>query len=202
MSRSPDPLDELRAANPVTTPTPVNWSRIDAQLRVHRELDSATQSRHAHRRGGREGRPVVRRWAPVALGGLASGIGALVVSVMLSAGTSSPAYAVTEQSDGTITVTLSELVGVTGANQELAKLGVKATVTKVEPGCTATVATVPLPAGLGVKLAHPEPGGLTIHPTEIPPGDSLLLTAQQLGAGVGLSVGLYRGPAPSCVPTA
>src|ERR1700686_2632821 len=175
-----DTLDQLAAVNPVVD--------LPATVPVEEMLGMATAS-------DQMGEPRVRlrsyrRTKPLAAGLLAS-IGAAIAVVLLSAGTGSSAYAVSTHSDGTVTLTMTELVGISDANTALAKLGVRATVVKIEPGCTASVDKVPLPPELVAKIAYPEKQGLTIQPRLIPPGDSLLLTAQRVGEGVALSGGLY-----------
>src|SRR5215470_6379881 len=87
------------------------------------ELMTATSRRHQLRRGA---------W-------LAGGAGALAVGITASlaafGGTASEAYAVTPHSDGTVTVTISELSGVTGANATLRRLGLRVVLVPVKPGC-------------------------------------------------------------------
>jgi hypothetical protein len=201
MTRQLDPLGKLRAANPVTTTQPVDWGSITGYVGLRDERDeSHTETQHDSASSANITR---RKWrkAPLAIGGLGAGATALVLALTLGASTSSPAaYAVSEHSDGTITVTIDELLGINEANTALAKLGVKATVAKIEPGCPSNVETVAMPPGLGHKIAFPERQGVTIQPSYIPPEDSLLISAARVGDGIELSTGLYRGPSPSCVP--
>jgi hypothetical protein len=200
MTRRLDPLDKLRAANPLTTTQPVDWGPIMGYVGLLDERDEGhTETRHD---SSSSGNIIRRKWrkAPLALGGLGAGAAALVLALTLGASTSSPtAYAVSEHSDGTITVTIDELLGIGEANAALAKLGVKATVAKVEPGCPSDLDTVTMPPGLGHKIVSPERQSVTIQPSYIPPEDSLLISAERVGAGIELSTGLYRGPSPSCV---
>ncbi|HEV3095119.1 MAG TPA: hypothetical protein VGY30_11475 [Solirubrobacteraceae bacterium] len=124
-----------------------------------------------------------------------------VVAILSTTGTTpSVAYAVTQNPDGTITVTIGELTGVTGANAQLAKLGVRANVVPVQAGCTARSESLSgIPPSLSMNIAHVQGQGLAIRPDLIPSGDTLVLIAKQVGASVGLSYGLYRGAAPACV---
>lgn len=147
-----------------------------------------------------------------------------VGALALTANTTAPAYAVVVNRDGSVTLTIDELIGVRAANARLSELGVRARVAIVEPGCTARGVRVRFPprrnpnglpepwiAGMiRPEKSHPGFGGLgmVIRPAGIPRGDTLLLTARWLNSthagtpvhAVGLSFGLYRGPAPSCVP--
>jgi hypothetical protein len=150
---------------------------------------------------------------------------AIVVGALaLSANTTAPAYAVVVNRDGSVTLTIDQLIGVSAANARLAALGVPARAAIIEAGCTAKGVRVRFPprrnrnglpepwiAGMiRPEKSHPGFGGLgmVIRPAGIPRGDTLLLTARWLDSthagtslhAVGLNFGLYRGPAPSCVP--
>jgi hypothetical protein len=149
----------------------------------------------------------------------------LTVGVLaLTAKTTAPAYAVVVNRDGSVTLTIDELIGVSAANARLAALGVPARAAVIEAGCAVKGVRVRFPprasrnglpepwiAGMiRPEKSHPGFGGLgmVIRPAGIPRGDTLLLTARWLDSthagtpvrAVGLSFGLYRGPAPSCVP--
>ncbi len=161
-----------------------------------------------------------RRWASrgrfAAAGAVAIVVGAVAIMLSLSAGPSAPAaFAVTRQPDGSITLTLDEITGVSAANQELASLGVRARLAKVEPGCAATGELIP-PSSYGhrrqeemVETQRSDGPGLnglvwTIRPSAIPPGDTLLITAEVLAGApipvVASTTSLYRGAAPTCQP--
>ena len=108
-----------------------------------------------------------------------------------------------------MTLTLSEVLGVEPANEQLAKLGIPVVVAKIEPGCDERGETVRPSAPRFAEMIEPAkagPGlaGLTwiIHPSLIPPGDSMRLSVQldpvsQIPA-VGAGMALFRGPAPKC----
>lgn len=157
---------------------------------------------------------VLRHWRTPLLAGLALAGAAVAAILSLAASAPAPAYAVTQNADGSVTVTINELIGVNGVNEELAKLGVKAVVARREAGCTPTGDLVPLPPLPGTDPAqqavHAVKGsGISewvIQPGAIPPGDTLSLVAERYSEP-GLSVlafgaVLYRGPAPTCYPTA
>ncbi len=161
-----------------------------------------------------------RRWASrgrfAAAGALALAGAAVAVLLSVSAGPSAPAaFAITQQPDGAITLTLNEIVGVGAANQELATLGVRARLAEVEPGCTATGEIIP-PRSYSrqrqeemVETQRGDGPGLnglvwTIHPSAIPTGDTLLITAEVIAGTpvpvVSSTTSLYRGAAPTCQP--
>jgi hypothetical protein len=140
------------------------------------------------------------RRGPVAVGAVALAGVLTAVALTATTGTSpSVAYAVSQSSDGTVSVTLNELTGVSGANTQLAKLHVKVRVATVEAGCTAKGQIVPTPSAIVSNLVRPMRQGVTIQPNLIPAGDTLVISARQLGPAVGMSYGFYRSPAPSCV---
>ncbi len=151
------------------------------------------------------------RRAPLAAGGLILTGAIIAVTLTLTAGSGpQAAYAVSENADGSVTLTLDETIGVFAANAELARLGVRVRVRRVEPGCTAV--GVPDRAHraqvmrsvqmrkLANGFAHIE---WVINPSSIPPGDTLGLSAQRAEGGpipaATTSMELYRGPAPGCV---
>jgi hypothetical protein len=121
------------------------------------------------------------------------------------------AYAVTQNSDGTVTLTLDELLGVQPADEQLAKLGVPVVVRRVEAGCDEEGRTVNLNGGGAaipsmVETVKNGSGleGLTwvIHPAAIPAGDTLGITVQidpnSRIPAVGSGMALFEGQAPSC----
>ena len=155
-----------------------------------------------------------RSWrAPVAAGATAL-TGAIVAAALtFTASTSPPAYALVVNPNGSVTLTINELIGIDGANTQLARLGVRARVARLEPHCGARGHFIRVrlhPARLPVE---PEKlrnglGGLrmVIHPSTIPRGDTLLLTARLIDGthddtpfqAVGMTMGLYRGAPPAC----
>jgi hypothetical protein len=162
------------------------------------------------------GRRKPARRAPLAVGGLVL-VGALLAAVlMLTGGTSTiPAYAVALNHNGSVTLTLNEVLGVKGANEALERLGVRVRIARVEAGCTATAEAIHGPGEptseqlqTMVEPLRTGEGAWIIHPDKIPQGDTILITAQ-LGkpvifhgkavTGVGSSIGLYHGTPPTCI---
>jgi hypothetical protein len=154
--------------------------------------------------------PLRRRPLSLLAGTLTLAAVTAAVVVMLSAGSRpSEAYAVTQKADGTVTLTLDEAIGVRPANEDLARLGVRVVVAKVEAGCAETGRIVRSAAGSIFGMAEPARaghglGGLrwVIHPAAIPPGDTLRLVVQidphSRIPAVGEALGLFRGKAPKC----
>ncbi|HEY7933781.1 MAG TPA: hypothetical protein VID48_08150 [Solirubrobacteraceae bacterium] len=154
-------------------------------------------------------RPERRRRVSLTAGALAGVAGAIIAILLLTAGTSPPVYAVSENQDGTVTVTINDLVGISGANAQLKKLGVRAKIAKGEPGCITSAKPVRVAPDLSVAMTHPSKvgatTGITINPRLIPFGDTLRIVVRRIDThrgllGVGLNFGLFRGSAPSCAP--
>jgi hypothetical protein len=137
---------------------------------------------------------------------LAAGAVALTATVVagalvLTASTTPPAYAVVVNRDGSVTLTIDELIGVSAANARMAELD------RGRGGRSESwIAGMIRP-----EKSHPGFGGVgvVVRPAGIPPGETLLLTVRRddgrdaTGApapGVAMTMGLYRGAAPACVP--
>lgn len=168
-------------------------------------------------------------------GGGALALTAAVATLVLSASTTTPAYAVVVNRDGSVTLTLNELLGTRAANARLASLGIRVRIVAREAGCTAKAELAPLGTGalaqrterqhiesillaegaLLQQVARPQThntafDGLAvrIHPNVIPPGDTVVITARLIDSrngdrsshAIGMSAGLYRNPAPTCLP--
>lgn len=190
------------------------WSELVREHATELELASPAPT-HRQRR--------VRR-SSLAIGGLGLAGAITAATLALTAATSPPAFALTQNADSTVTLTINELVGVTGANEQLAKLGISAHVARIEAGCTATgqptdptgepLETTPLEQD-GILQSVPAEGiaSWRINPSAIPAGDtlSLLATQRELVVHGGPAPGsritaqsfgaaLYRGQAPACYP--
>src|ERR1700728_1670824 len=81
------------------------------------------------------------RWRLPMIAGASLGVaGASAAAVIvLSAASSSPAYAVTTHRDGTISLVIRRIDGITGANRRLAQLGIHVRAVQVEGQCRAAV---------------------------------------------------------------
>jgi hypothetical protein len=125
---------------------------------------------------------------------------ATAVLLALSATGGTPAYAVISNPDGTVTVTISEIAGIRGANAELARMHVRARAVPMTDDCAATVTPQPVDGSAAGQLRTSSPDGLTIVPNRIPAGATLMLVARETGSGtVAVGARLVRGAVPSCV---
>jgi hypothetical protein len=153
----------------------------------------------------RRSRPRVPMIAGTSLGIVGAGAAAVIV---LTAASSSPAFAVTRNPDGTVSVVIRRIEGIPGANLRLAQLGIRARAVRVAGACQ--VATPPALAQVTVATLvrgrHPVWVGTNgevnarIRPTQIPIGRTLVIPAVRNGALVRLVHGrAVRGAVPACL---
>jgi hypothetical protein len=153
------------------------------QLRAH---DRASPLRRRHTR------------RPAVLSGAAAlaAAGLIAAAVLAFTGTTAapPAYAVTSNPDGSVTVTLNDISGVTALNAELARDGIAARAIPLTAGCPIHGFVNPMPSA-----TNPSTYTITIVPREIPPGYTAVLAAGQNASGrVELLQGALPGPLPAC----
>jgi len=121
-----------------------------------------------------------------------------------------PAYAVEDQSDGSVLVTVNDLSDPAGLQSALAAHHVRAAVLVIAPGappCTEPMSSVAAPGAIQGRPDHPNV--LAIRPDLLPPGTTAVLGLVRVGPGaagggdqfVTLST-VVRGPAPRCFPGA
>ena len=144
--------------------------------------------------------------AGTSLGVVGGGVAAVLI---LTAASSSPAFAVTRHADGTVSVVIRRIEGIAGANRRLTVLGIRARAVRVSGVCSAappralaqvTVATV---RGRAVNWVGVSPGTVAqrIHPEQIPAGRTLVIPAVPGGAAVRLVRGrVVSGQVPACLP--
>ena len=148
-------------------------------------------------------------------GGATALAGAATAAVLAigAASTAAPAFAATSNPNGTVTITLNDLTGVSGLNAELASMGVAIRAVPVVSGCTATAQVVgadgsPQPAGtLAVSPLpdNPRTGSpttldtITLAPPQTA-GQTEILAAST--SGIDLLGQTVQGQVPSCVAPA
>ncbi|HEX4010468.1 MAG TPA: hypothetical protein VHX62_10690 [Solirubrobacteraceae bacterium] len=145
------------------------WQEI---VRTHgRELAAVPSPVAGRERGGAH-----RRWArPRVLAGTSAGLVAaatVAVVLVLSATASSPAYAVSRNADGTVTVKLVRFSGIAAANHTLATMGVRAKIVQALVMAHSVVAARPCQGKRAGSVRT-----LTFVPASIPPRQVLLLAA-------------------------
>ncbi len=143
-----------------------------------------------------------------------AGIGT-AVALLLGAASSTPAFAVTQNSDGTVSVTIQRLSGIAGANQRLASLGIRARAVAVGAGCdsnwtvkqqviTGALSHKPAtPAQLRAFIAARVAARAKIDPDKIPAGRTVVIATWRAGKQVHLYASrAVAGPPPACLAPA
>ena len=134
---------------------------------------------------------------------------ATAIVLFLSAASTPAAFAVSGNSDGTVSVMLRRIAGIKGANARLQALGIRAKFVQVVSGCRAAVP----PAALA-QIKTPDQvlihaGRQTrIDPRKIPPGRTLMIVSwinarkvhvAKLGAAGNAAPDCIAGPAPQAL---
>jgi hypothetical protein len=126
---------------------------------------------------------------------------------VLAAGGGTPAYAVTANPDGTVTLAVHQESGIAGANARLRQLGDgRVVVVPVKAGCP-SLRSLPAPAeprsGHIPTQASSRDGSVTVKAEGIPAGDILVVGFKTTTQGSTVSTAggstLTSPPAPSCV---
>jgi hypothetical protein len=143
-----------------------------------------------------------RRVMLAAGGGLAV---AATITGTLVASSGTPAYAVTTNPDGTITLAVYQESGIAGINAKLRQLGDKqVVVVPVEPGCPRP-GSLPKPAVSGhghmISMAamRSSNGSVTVSAKGIPAGDIVVVGMETAGDTRLTASALTSPPAPSCL---
>ena len=141
---------------------------------------------------------------------LATGAGGVAVAAAagaLAAGGGTPAYAVTANRDGTITLAVYRPSGIAQANAKLHQLGDNVVVVPVRPGCP-SLSSLPAPAvsphgEISVQGARSANGSITVNAEGVPAGDIIVVgvetSTQGTVKGTEMAGRLTSPPAPSCV---
>jgi hypothetical protein len=129
-----------------------------------------------------------------------AGVGA-VLALVLGAASSTPAFAVTRNHDGTVSVKVFRVAGIAAANAKLAALGIRARIVPQTDGCVPLVeaarGTQTTSAGAGLQAAS----AVQFDSRGIPGGRTLVIAAQNAGGKVDINVvNAVRGAAPACMP--
>lgn len=173
--------ERLHARLSHVEPTPAFQARLD------REFATARVKRAASRK---------RRWALSASLPITSGAAAAIV--LFAASEPAPAFAVSHGTNGTVTITLHDITGVSGANAKLRNFGVNnVVVVPISAHCTTQIAMSYIGTG------SPADSPVTLTPGEIPTGTTVVLAAEQTSHGqIEEALGKVSGPAPTCVSPA
>lgn len=163
-------------------------SLLDELMNKHSATLTTMKRAESHRR--RTARPLAFAASGLAVAG--------AVSAIALTGTDSPAYAVTPNTDGTVTVSIEDVKAVDAANAELQRLGVRATAVAMTDDCSSYVE--PTDYFDGVEWDAPYTAGDSIViGRNIPQGYTILISvSSKPDRGLGYT-GPVKTPAPSCV---
>jgi hypothetical protein len=137
-----------------------------------------------------------------------AGVG-VVLALVLSAASSSPAFAVTRNPDGTVSVKVFRVAGIAAANAKLAALGIRARIVPQTAGCAASTVVArgtnatsgPAESVPFTTVAQGTNATSGFDPHGIPAGRTLVIAARRAGSGFDVKVvNAVRGAAPACVP--
>ncbi len=145
--------------------------------------------------GARPARRGLRRPA-ILTGGMLGTAGAATAAVLaFGAASTPPAFAVTDNADGSVTVTLNEISGITALNAELAADGIPAKAIPLTADCATRGFPNAMPSG-----TDPNTYTITIVPQDIPSGDTGIVAVSQNSSGqIQLAIGAWPSPGPSCL---
>jgi hypothetical protein len=130
-------------------------------------------------------RPDRRRLRPRLLAGTTAGLAGAgaAAALMLGAASTSPAFAVTRNHDGTVSVALRAASAIPAVNARLSQMGIPARLARVPSGCsraTPTPAMLHALAAARAVVRANHPGRLDLHarfdPRRIPAGKLLMIS--------------------------
>ena len=133
----------------------------------------------------------------------AGGVAVAAAAGALAAGGGTPAYAVTTNRDGTVTLAVYQASGIAQANAKLRQLGDNVVVVPVQPGCP-SINSLPAPAvsphgEISVQSAKSANGSITVNAQGVPAGDIIVVGVETSAQGAEMAGRLTSPPAPSCV---
>ncbi|MGH8328766.1 MAG: hypothetical protein ACRET2_18605 [Steroidobacteraceae bacterium] len=148
--------------------------------------------------------PRHRRSRPRLLAGSGLGLAGAggVAAILLAATPASPAFAVSRNHDGTVSISITRSSGVAGANAKLHQLGIRATVMAQAPSDCAPTLSHPTgtQSASAPSLDTPEIANShwTIDPRRIPADSTLALTPPPVPRGVQTGKSADSGQMWSC----
>jgi hypothetical protein len=134
---------------------------------------------------------------------LATGAGGLAVAgtvAGLVAGSGSPAYALTTNSDGTITLAVYQASGIAQVNARLHQLGDDVVVVPIKSGCPPLPPAAVSPKGklVSLKIGRSSSGSISVR-GHAPAGDIIVVGIETIPNGTGSVSQVSSPPAPTCI---
>jgi hypothetical protein len=143
---------------------------------------------------------VTRRRTLLAAGGALAAAAAIAGTLVAGGGT--PAYAVTKNPDGSVTVAVYQESGIAGANARLKQLGdSQVVVVPIVAGCPAPKAPAVSPKGHRISMggSASKDGSVTFTATGIPAGDIVVVGTEATGHSRFTEAVITSPPAPTCI---
>lgn len=145
-----------------------------------------------------------RRWRRptlVATPVVVAAVAAAVVLVTTAGPTTSKAYALTPDGNGSYTLTINDIAtAVPQLNAAFARLGIRAKAIPVTANCTPQKGTFTPPLPSPDTDAKPDES-ITLSNAHIPAGWTNYIAAEQTPTGIRLSLGSTPAPLPTCLST-
>lgn len=136
--------------------------------------------------------------------GLVTATAAAAGGFVLFGGAASPAYAVTQNANGTVSVAVKQASAIDAANARLKAIGVRVVIVPVGAGCPSlgSLADQGLRgAAVGVRVSGSggQVDSITVDAKGVPADDTLVLAFEDSGGGVFGGSGIVKGKVPGCV---
>jgi len=193
------------------SPLPGHLERIGDQLiSAAEDLHAAGLTGSRRRVQQRRGLAMLARAPRLALASCLASVVAVVAVVAVFATTGTPpAYALTQNANGTYTVTISDIAtGVPALNAKLQQLGIDATAVPVTATCSAPI-QIGGPGAMTERMEEAlapanntsgSEGLFNLDPASIPSGSEGVIAAYQAPSGqIGLTFWTTSGSPPSCL---
>jgi hypothetical protein len=138
-----------------------------------------------------------------ATAGAVAAAGATALGVTVFGGAAS-AYAVTDNHDGTVTVSVSKAAGIDGANTQLQRMGARVVVLQADPGCPSLQSFAAHNPGdgkvtIGMTVGSQGPGSITVQAQGLPDNETALVAFSFDGGKATAAMVPIHGPIPTCV---
>lgn len=134
--------------------------------------------------------------------GVLAATGAAAVGFVVFGG-GSPAYAVTENAQGTVTISVADPSGIAGANAALRSLGVPVVAVPVGSSCPSIASLSPASVAgdkITASATQNGNGSVSVDVHGVPAGDTAVAAFDKLSDGeMRGSLIIIKGKAPSCV---
>lgn len=127
--------------------------------------------------------------------------GTVATGLVVFGGGSAPAYAVTQNPDGTVSVAVHQQSAIDAVNARLKQLGERVVVVPVRPGCVSldSIAAKDASHGettIGIDMRD---GAITVQAKGIPAGETMVIGFDGSHSGGLVGAAPVRGKVPDCV---